>query len=217
MLQKVMIKLKKKKSIDTESIEQEHLVSSYLIDPIECPLVLESDLDEFIGFVDKLCFDLRLFYKEISVSSRLSPDSIGKYIYIAESFRYTLHQIIVCLEMKSKKKYESLHATRDRMEIERVFKVLQSLEDKINSQPKFIEYGFELMSTHNESKIPINVLVSNPILTLFANRFINEILLVVVVLKGSIEIISDLITCNEGFKKIIFHQQCRPLDDHMYI
>jgi hypothetical protein len=212
---------------DEESSQEEDLDKSdegdqdcYLIDPVNCPLVMKVDRDGFFEFVTQTEKHLKDFYQEISQSTKLAPSSIGRYIYTVESFRYRLNQVVVCLEFRLKINYECLCLTKDQMEVERIIKILHTTGEKVNAHPKFIEYGFELMSSHTEAKLPTSDLVCNPILTLFANRFINELVIMVIVLNGAVERILDLIKNNEGFNQYLFHQHPpsrEPVIPHLYL
>jgi len=178
--------------------------TGYMVDPIKCALVSAMgtgdgyDKDGVLRASVKLVEDTKDFYDEVTESGQLPVHRIVQFIYILDSLKYEFCQLVAVVETKLRIHYERASSIKDHLEIERAIKQLVGMSEAVISKQLYLEYGLELLSRYSREDSPHSAYTC-PLSTLVANRFINEVIVTVVWLRGMCERLIVLFECSHAF------------------
>ena len=143
---------------------------------------------------------LQDFRNLLLYGTRLTQAAVATNLFMIDTYRYQLNQILIGLEYKMKISYEYLSSPANRFELERIVKILVNLGESININKKYLEYGLELFGLEKDN------FEEHPLVCIYANRFINELLLEVTVLSKSTERLLEMLRHNRQFS--LFLKTC---------
>lgn len=168
----------------------------FLVNPINCNYIFDKKIEVLHEKIISSKDDVFKLYNDISKTTNLYLIDIVKYIYLYESIHYEFNLIISMLILELQLKYETMcHSPKNTMEIGRIIKGLDIIQEKTTTNKKYIEHSLEILLDNPDQQMPIH--------TIAANRFINELIILLVKYYGYLEWIEHILSNKHTLSAIL--------------